>query len=137
MASDCFRFPPIPSGSFSARPLFCSQAPEPGSPPRVAQLHDILEPAFAELQSIFIHYCGSSIQGSESLSSATKLGMMELLTLAKDTALCTRAFPEDELTRHFAAANAQQALAESGSADRHARVAGVKKKKVRVCRGGC
>jgi hypothetical protein len=55
---------------------------------------------------------------------------MELLTLAKDTQLCNKQFNEDELTRQFAAANAQTALAESGSAERHATVAGVKKKQL-------
>ena len=49
---------------------------------------------------------------------------------SQDTCLCTRSFNEAEVTRHFAAANAQQALADSGSADRHARVAGVKKRKL-------
>ena len=33
-----------------------------GYPLWETQLHDVLEPAFAELQSIFLHYCGSSIQ---------------------------------------------------------------------------
>ena len=116
------------------------------------QLHDILEPAFGDLQSIFIHYCGSSIQGTESIGNATKLGLMEVLTLAKDTKLPTKLFTplpphsqvltlakdtklptklfsEDELTRHFVAANHQQMIATSGSAERHAAVAGVQKKK--------
>ena len=31
-------------------------------------------------------------QGSESISSATKVGLMEMLTMAKETALCTKDF---------------------------------------------
>jgi glycine betaine/proline transport system substrate-binding protein len=99
------------------------------------QLHDVLQPVFPDLQSIFVHYCGSSIQGTMTISSATKLGVMELLTLAKDTQLCNKQFNEDELTRQFSAANAQTALAESGSAERHATVAGVKKKQIDVFLG--
>ena len=95
-----------------------------GWPMWEAQLHDALEPHFADLQSIFVHYCGSSIQGSESISSATKIGIMEMLTFARDTALCTRYITEDELSRHFAVANAQSQIASSGSAERHHRQAG-------------
>ena len=101
-----------------------------GYPLWETQLHDVLQPVFPDLQSIFVHYCGSSIQGTMTISSATKLGVMELLTLAKDTQLCNKQFNEDELTRQFATANAQTALAESGSAERHATVAGVKKKQL-------
>ena len=83
------------------------------------QLHDVLQAAFPELQSIFLHYCGSSVQGSESIGNATKVGLMEFLTIAKDTDLCTKEFKIDELTRHFSSANAEAAIANSGSADRH------------------
>ena len=65
-----------------------------------------------------------SAQGSESIASATKLGLMETLTLARDTALCTRHLNEDELSRHFAIANQQSFLANSGSSERHHRPAG-------------
>ena len=57
--------------------------PQVGYPLWEGQLHDTLEPVFGELHSIFIHYTGSSIQGSETIGSATKLGLMEMLTMAK------------------------------------------------------
>ena len=43
---------------------------------------------------------------------------MEMLNIAKDTDLCTKEFKVDELTRHFSTANAEAAIANSGSADR-------------------
>ena len=72
-----------------------------GFPLWETQLHDVLQGAFPELQSIFLHYCGSSVAGSESIGNATKIGLMEMLTIAKDTDLCTKEFKVDELTRHF------------------------------------
>ena len=90
-----------------------------GFPLWETQLHDVLQAAFPELQSIFLHYCGSSVSGSESIGNATKVGLMEMLTIAKDTDLCTKEFKVDELTRHFTTANAQVAIATSGSADRN------------------
>merc|ERR1712185_848114 len=66
-----------------------------------------------------LHYCGSSVQGSESIGNATKIGLMEMLTIGKDTDLCTKEFKVDELTRHFSSANAEAAIANSGSSDRH------------------
>ena len=50
-----------------------------GYPLWETQLHDVLQNAFPELQSIFLHYCGSSIAGAESIGNATKLGLMEML----------------------------------------------------------
>ena len=41
-----------------------------------------------------------------------------MLNIAKDTDLCTKEFKVDELTRHFSTANAEAAIANSGSADR-------------------
>ena len=38
-------------------------------------MHDILKAAFPELQLIFLYYCGSSIAGSGSMSSATRIGL--------------------------------------------------------------
>ena len=90
-----------------------------GFPLWETQLHDVLQGAFPELQSIFLHYCGSSVSGSDSIGNATKVGLMEMLTIAKDTDLCTKEFKVDELTRHFCSANAEAAIAASGSSDRH------------------
>ena len=90
-----------------------------GFPLWETQLHDVLQGAFPELQSIFLHYCGSSVSGSESIGNATKVGLMEMLTIAKDTDLCTKEFKVDELTRHFSSANAEAAIAASGSSDRN------------------
>jgi glycosyltransferase involved in cell wall biosynthesis len=90
-----------------------------GFPLWETQLHDVLQASFPELQSIFLHYCGSSIAGSESIGSATRVGLMEFLTIAKDTDLCTKEFKVDEVTRHFTSANAQTAIANSGSSDRN------------------
>jgi len=39
-----------------------------GYPLWETQLHDVLQASFAELQSIFLHYCGASIAGSETIS---------------------------------------------------------------------
>ena len=61
------------------------------------------------------------MQGTESIGNASKLGLMEMLTLVKDTSMCTRRFTEDEVTRQFSAANAQGAIAASGSSERHHR----------------
>ena len=97
----------------------------PGWPMWESELHDVLEPHFADLHSIFVHYCGSSIQGAMSISSATKLGLMEMLQLVKDTSMATRHFSEDEISRHFVAANSQAAIAASGSSERHKYQAGV------------
>ena len=90
-----------------------------GYPLWETQLHDVLQSAFPELQSIFLHYTGSSIAGSESIASATKLGLMEVLSLAKDCDICTKEFKVDDLSRHFSTSNAGAAIATSGSADRH------------------
>ena len=43
-----------------------------GYPLWETQLHDVLEAAFPELQSIFLHYCGASVAGAESIGSATR-----------------------------------------------------------------
>ena len=64
--------------------------------------------------------CAPISQGSESIGNATKIGLMEMLTIAKDTDLCTKEFKVDELTRHFTTANAQVAVANSGSVCAHA-----------------
>ena len=45
-----------------------------GFPLWETQLHDVLQAAFPELQSIFLHYCGSSVQGSDTIGNATKIG---------------------------------------------------------------
>ena len=71
----------------------------------------MLKDAFPELQKIFTYYCGCSIAGSESIASATKIGVMEFLTFAKDTQICTIEFKTEQLTRQFYVANAQYALA--------------------------
>ena len=97
----------------------------PGWPLWESQLHDVIEPHFADLHSIFVHYCGCSIQGTMSLSSATKLGLMEMLQLVRDTSMATRLFNEDEISRHFVAANSQAAIAASGSSERNKHAAGV------------
>ena len=47
------------------------------------------------------------------------VGLMEMLTIAKDTDLCTKEFKVDELTRHFSTANAEATIAASGSSDRN------------------
>ena len=39
-----------------------------GYPLWETQLHDVLQASFAELRSIFLHYCGASIAGSETIS---------------------------------------------------------------------
>jgi len=90
-----------------------------GYPLWETQLHDILKGAFGELQHIFLYYCGTSIAGSESIHSATKVGLMEMLQFAKDVELCTKEFKIDDVTRHFVAANAEANIDKSGSADRH------------------
>ena len=90
-----------------------------GYPLWETQLHDVLQGAFPELQSIFLYYCGNSIAGSESIGNATRIGLMEMLAVAKDCDICTKEFKLDELTRHFNTANAQAAIATSGSADRN------------------
>ena len=69
-----------------------------GYPLWETQLHDVLEAAFPELQSIFLHYCGSSIAGTDSIDSATKLGLLEVLALAKDCDVCNDDLPVDQLT---------------------------------------
>mgnify|MGYP006162689443 CR=1 FL=1 len=69
-----------------------------GYPLWETQLHDVLEAAFPELQSIFLHYCGSSIAGTDSVDSATKLGLLEVLALAKDCDVCNDDLPVDQLT---------------------------------------
>ena len=85
-----------------------------GYPLWEAQLHDVLQAAFPELQRIFLHYCGSSVQGSSvqgssvqgssvkgsaSTGHAARVGLTAMLTIAKDTGLCTKEFKVDELTR--------------------------------------
>merc|ERR1711965_726450 len=90
-----------------------------GYPLWETRLHDVLQAAFPELQSIFLHYCGSSVAGSESIGNATKVGLMELLSIAKDTDLCTKEFKVDELTRHFTTANSLEAVKNSGSSERN------------------
>ena len=90
-----------------------------GYPLWETQLHDVLQEAFPELQSIFLYYCGSSIAGTDTVDSATKLGLMEVLQLAKDCDICNSNLPVDQLSRHFCSSNALAAIANSGSADRH------------------
>ena len=96
----------------------------PGYPMWEQQLHDVLAPHFGALQSIFVHYCGAGIIGAESIASATRVGLMEVLQLAKDTGLCTRYLNEDDVSRQFTIANHQSALDKSGSSERHHRPAG-------------
>lgn len=90
-----------------------------GYPMWETRLQDVLRAVFPELQLIFVHYCGSSVQGSASIGNATKIGLMEMLTFATDAGICTPDFKVDELTRHFWVSNMEAALAASGSADRH------------------
>lgn len=55
-----------------------------GFPLWETDVHDLLRDAFAELRLIFVHYCGASAQGSESIGAATKIGLLEFLSFAKD-----------------------------------------------------
>ena len=90
-----------------------------GYPLWETQLHDVLQAAFPELQSIFLYYCGNSVAGSESIGNATKIGIMEMLNIVKDTDLVTKEFKVDELTRHFMTANSLEAVKNSGSSERN------------------
>ena len=89
-----------------------------GYPLWETQLHDVLEAAFPELHSIFTYYCGTSIQGSASIASATRIGIMEFLQLAKDIEVCNKEFKTENLTQQFYLANTQATMAASSSADR-------------------
>ena len=75
------------------------------------------------MQSIFLYYCGSSVQGSESIASATKIGLQEMLAFAKDSDICTKEFKVDEIQRHFSSANAE-ANGIAGGSDRHKQLPG-------------
>ena len=90
-----------------------------GYPLWETQLHDVLQSAFPELQAIFLYYCGASIAGSENIGNATRIGLMEMLSVAKDCDICTKEFKIDELTRHFTTANSQAKVATSGSSERN------------------
>ena len=90
-----------------------------GYPLWETQLHDVLQAAFPELHKIFTFYCGSSIAGSESIASATRIGVMEFLQFAKDTDICTKEYKVEDLTRQFYVANTQATMAKSSSADRN------------------
>ena len=90
-----------------------------GFPMWETQLYQVLEPVFPELQLIFLHYRGASVQGTASIGNATKLGLMEMLDMAKDTEIATANFKIAELERQFHTANNQEALQVSGSADRN------------------
>ena len=107
-------------------------------------MHDILQKAFPELQLIFLHYSGSSMMGAASVQesslrwlhvrtltwattdvgrtliyqAATKVGMAEMLSFARETQIPTKEFKMEEVQRHFTAANAEAKIAASGSADR-------------------
>ena len=90
-----------------------------GYPLWETQLHDVLQGAFPELHSIFTYYCGSSIAGSASIASATRIGVMEFLQFAKETEICTKEYKVEDLTRQFYVANTQATMASSSSADRN------------------
>ena len=81
-------------------------------------LHDVLEAAFGELHAIFTFYCGASIQGSATIASATRIGVMEFLQFAKDTEICNKEFKVENLTQQFYLANTQASMKNSSSADR-------------------
>ena len=87
-----------------------------GYPLWETQLHDILEAAFGEMHAIFTFYCGSSIAGSASIASATKIGVMEFLQFAKDTEVCNKEFKVENLTQQFYLANTQAQMKASGDA---------------------
>ena len=89
-----------------------------GYPLWETQLHDVLQGAFAEIHAIFTFYCGSSIAGSASIASATRIGVMEMLQFAKDTEICTKEYKVEDLTRQFYVANTQATMKSSSSADR-------------------
>ena len=90
-----------------------------GYPLWTSKLHDIMRPHFPVLQKIFVHYCGSSAQGAESIGSATKVGLLEVLHFANDTGLATAEFKNADVERQFYIANSQEAIKTTGSADRH------------------
>ena len=79
-----------------------------GYPLWETQLHDVLQAAFPDLHKIFTHYCGCSIAGSESIASATRIGVMEFLQFAKDTEICNKEYKTEDLTRQFFIANSQE-----------------------------
>ena len=83
-------------------------------------LKDVLERVFPELQLIFVHYCGASIQGAASIGNATKIGLQEMLSFEKDVALCTHDFELGALTRLFYVANSEAALRKV-AAEKHAK----------------
>ena len=87
-----------------------------GYPLWETQLHDVLQAAFPELHAIFTYYCGSSIAGSSSIASATRIGIMEFLAFAKDTEICNKEFKVENLTQQFYLANTQAVMKASSSA---------------------
>ena len=91
----------------------------PGYPLWTSELHDILKDSFEELQSIFIHYCSDSVQGTTSIGNATKLGLQEMLALCHDCRLPCVGFEVADLQRQFHLANSLGALRASSSAERH------------------
>ena len=91
----------------------------PGYPLWTQELHDVIEPAFEELQSSFIHYCSSSIQGTESIGNATKMGLQEALAFTADCRVARAGFETADITRAFYVANSLDAIRASSSADRH------------------
>ena len=84
-----------------------------GFPLWETQLHDV-PGRFPRVQSIFLHYCGSSVSGSESIGNATKVQCWRC-SRSPHTDLCTKEFKVDELTRHFSSANAEAVIEASGS----------------------
>ena len=77
---------------------------------RESDLHDALRVVFGELQRIFLYYAGGSISGTDSIAEASKIGVSEMLTMAKDTLLFTRDFKTDDVQRQFFNANADEKI---------------------------
>ena len=86
-----------------------------GYPLWETELHDILQKTFPELQLIFLHYSGSSMMGAASVQAATKIGMTEMLSFARETQIPTKEFKMEEVQRHFTAANAEAKITASGT----------------------
>jgi hypothetical protein len=89
-----------------------------GYPLWETQLHDVLQAAFFDLHKIFTYYCSNSVAGSGSIASATRIGVMEFLALAKDTEICNKEYKTENLTKEFYVANTQAMMKNSSSADR-------------------
>ena len=73
----------------------------PGYPLWLDALHDVLQDAFASVVPIFIAYSRETVQGSASISGATRVSLQEALALAKDCSLDDAA---GSVARQFAAA---------------------------------